>query len=190
MNKTNQFSKNPNFTKRDVDGDSLKRSQCGHCGFIDYQNPKVVIGSAVRHGEKILMCKRAIEPRAGFWTLPAGYMELGETLEDGAKREAWEEACIEIEHDGVLGVFSLPHISQVQVMFRSKLKTERFAAGPESLEVALFSWQNIPWKELAFPSVVWTLAALRQTWNAENFAPMGNPPEGRFGFPLTKPPID
>lgn len=190
MSSSDEFSKPQNFTKRLVDGDSLHRDVCGHCGFIDYQNPKVVVGSAVRHGEKILMCKRTIEPRAGYWTLPAGFMELGETIEDGAKREAWEEARIEIEHEGVLGVFSVPHISQVQVMFRSKMIKPTYEPGPESLEVTLFDWQTIPWTALAFPSVLWTLDALRASWNKDRFVPATNPDADEFAFPAGGPPRD
>ncbi len=190
MSSENEFPNSPNFTKRLVDGDSLHRSVCGHCGFIDYQNPKVVVGSAVRFGEKILMCRRAIEPRKNLWTLPAGYLELGESAEDGAKREAWEEARIEIEHEGVLGVFSVPHISQVQVMFRSKMIKPTYDAGPESLEVALFDWQTIPWTALAFPSVLWTLDALRASWNKDRFVPVSNPDDNRFAFPAGGPPRD
>ena len=108
------------------------------------------------------MCRRAIEPRRGFWTLPAGYFEHGETLEEGTAREAWEEVQAEITLDGVLGLFSIGRIGQVQVIFRACFTTPeapRFAAGPESLEVALFPWSHIPRGEIAFPSVGWALDA-------------------------------
>jgi ADP-ribose pyrophosphatase YjhB (NUDIX family) len=134
------------------------------------------------------MCKRAIEPRKGFWTLPAGYLELYETTEEGARREAMEEACAKIEIDRVLAVFSLAHISQIQVLYRAHLADPAIAAGPESEEVALFEWAEIPWAEIAFPSVVWTLAAHKRNWGRNDFAPAGNPPEGEFQFPLTNAP--
>lgn len=188
MSDDDQFPHAPDFIKRVPGGDSLHRSVCVRCGFIDYQNPKVVVGSAVRHGDKVLMCRRAIEPRKNFWTLPAGFMETGETLEQGASREAWEEARIKIEFDGVLGVFSVPHISQVQVMYRARLIGETFEPGPESLEVKLFAWDDIPWTELAFPSVLWTLDALRANWNADCFVPATNPTAGQFSFPPSGPP--
>lgn len=190
MTDESEFPHDPHFIKRVPDGDSLQRSVCGRCGFIDYENPKIVAGSAVLAGDKILMCKRAIEPRKGFWTLPAGFMESGETVEDGAKREAWEEACIDIELDGLLGVYSVPHISQVHVMFRSKLIGDHFAPGPESLEVKLYEWKDIPWTDLAFPSVLWTLDALRMNWGKDSFAPATNPNPDDFKFPPAGPPRD
>ena len=108
-----------NFVRAIPDGDTHERNVCGDCGFVAYENPKVVVGSVVVTDGKILMCKRAIEPRRGFWTLPAGYMELGETVEEGAAREAMEEAGADIAIDGVLGVFSIARIGQVQVIFRA-----------------------------------------------------------------------
>jgi len=188
MSDDNDFPHAPNFIKARPDGDLLERDVCERCGFVDYQNPKVVVGSAVLHGNKILMCKRAIEPRKGYWTLPAGYLELYETTEEGARREAMEEACAKIEIDRVLAVFSVPHISQIQVLYRATLIDSNVAAGPESEEVALFEWDEIPWNEIAFPSVVWTLAALKMNWGRNDFAPAQNPPEGKFTFPLTRAP--
>ncbi len=189
MSEKTDYQHAPLFIKRRPDGDLLERSVCGRCGFVDYQNPKIVVGSAVRHEDKILMCRRAIEPRKGYWTLPAGYLELYETAEEGARREALEEACASIEIDRVLAVFSIAHISQMQIIYCAHLATPEIAAGPESIEVAFLSWEEIPWEEIAFPSVVWTLAALREVWNEKNFAPFSNPPEGKFSFPLTKAPM-
>ena len=101
-----------------------------------YENPKVVVGSVVVAGDAVLMCRRAIDPRRGFWTLPAGYLELGETVEEGARREAWEEARARIALDGILGVFSISRIGQVQVIFRARFEgAPAYAAGEESLEV-------------------------------------------------------
>jgi ADP-ribose pyrophosphatase YjhB (NUDIX family) len=150
------------FVRRVPEGDDRERLVCGDCGFVAYENPKIVVGSVVAEGGRILLCRRAIEPRRGFWTLPAGYMENGETVEQGAAREAWEEAQARIALDGVLAVCSIPRISQVQILFRARLAEPGFAAGPESLEVGLFAWEDIPWDEIAFPTVKWALDAWRR----------------------------
>ncbi len=165
----------PRFKRRIPDGDTTERYVCGDCGHIYYSNPKIVVGSVVTDGGKILLCRRAIEPRKGFWTLPAGFLEEHETPEDGAKREAKEEAECEIVLDALLAVYSVPRISQVQLMYRALLKTPQFAPGPESLEVALFAWEDIPWTELAFPSVAWALNHYRETKDQPVFAPRTNP---------------
>ena len=151
------------------------RRVCAHCQFIDYVNPKIVTGSVVTKNEKILLCRRAIEPRKGYWTLPAGFMEEGETVEDGARREAQEEACADIRIDQLLAVYSVPRIAQVQVMFRATLASG-IAAGPESEEVGLFDWKDIPWSELAFPTVVWALTHYAGTRHLAAFPPFANPP--------------
>ncbi|MGB3625216.1 MAG: NUDIX hydrolase, partial [Henriciella sp.] len=163
------------FDMRVPEGDDRERRVCGTCGFIDYQNPRIVAGSVVTRGAKILLCKRAIEPRKGYWTLPAGYMELGETVEAAAAREAMEEACAKIDIDRVLAVYSVPRIGQVQIMFRAELESE-IAAGPESLEVGMFDWKDIPWSDLAFPTVVWALTHYAQSRGLETFAPYATPP--------------
>jgi ADP-ribose pyrophosphatase YjhB (NUDIX family) len=124
------------------------------------------------------MCRRAIEPRRGFWTLPAGYLEHGETLEEGAAREVWEEAQAEIVLDGILGVFTISRIGQVQVIFRARFATPeapRFSAGPESEEVALFPWSHIPRGEIAFPSVNWALDAYHEAGRGPLGIPARNP---------------
>ncbi|MGA3003301.1 MAG: NUDIX hydrolase [Acetobacteraceae bacterium] len=170
------------FERRIPEGDDRERMICVDCGHIDYQNPKVVVGTVVTWNGKVLMCRRAIEPRRGFWTLPAGYLELGETLEEGAAREAMEEATAAISLDGILGVFSVARIGQVQVIFRGRFADPvqpQFAPGPESLEVALFDWDQIPWNDIAFPTVHWALNA----WNACRSGPLGLP----AGNPLTDP---
>jgi ADP-ribose pyrophosphatase YjhB (NUDIX family) len=138
-------------------GDNRERMTCPDCGYIAYENPKVVVGSVVRDGERVLLCRRAIEPRLGFWTLPAGYLELHESTVAGAMREAREEACAEIAIEGLLAVYNIPRLSQVQIIYRARLATSAIAAGPESQEVRLFAWEEIPWEELAFPSVHWAL---------------------------------
>src|SRR5204862_2848672 len=122
------------------EGDNRERMICAECGFVLYDNPKIVVGSVARWGDRILLCRRAINPRRGFWTLPAGYLELHETTAEGARREAREEALADIELEGVLAVYSIPRLSQVQVMYRARLVSPSIAAGPESEAVALFGW--------------------------------------------------
>jgi ADP-ribose pyrophosphatase YjhB (NUDIX family) len=126
-------------------------------------------------GDHILLCRRAIEPRKNFWTLPAGYLEEHETPEAGAMREAREEANAEIAIDSLLAVYAVPHISQVHLMYRAKLAQPAFSAGPESLEVKLFSWEEIPWGELAFPSVKWALDHWKESKDLKGFSPFTNP---------------
>ncbi len=171
-------SRMPDFVRRIPEGDNRERLICADCGHIAYDNPKVVVGSVVVADGAVLMCRRAIEPRRGFWTLPAGYLEHGETLEEGAAREAWEEAQAEIALDGILGVFSISRIGQVQVIFRARFASSgvpRFAAGPESLEVALFPPPRIPRDAIAFPSVIWALDAWERAGSAPLGVPTGNP---------------
>lgn len=164
------------FRKLVPDGDSVERNICGHCGFVDYQNPKIVVGAVVRHEGRILMCRRAIEPRSGFWTIPAGYMELGETPEAGAAREAMEEACATIRIESLLAIYSVPRISQVQLIYRATLADPSIAAGPESTAVALYGWDEIPHDEIAFPTVHWMLAAEKAVQEGKGGAPFTNPP--------------
>jgi ADP-ribose pyrophosphatase YjhB (NUDIX family) len=140
------------------EGDFLPRHVCDACGEIHYQNPKLVVGSVPEFEGRILICKRGIEPRLGYWTIPAGFMENDETLEVGAAREALEEACIDVEIGSLLLLANVTYARQVHVFFRSRMRTPRFATTPESLEVRLVEERDIPWAELAFPS---TEAALR-----------------------------
>ncbi|MCH8686061.1 NUDIX hydrolase [Pedomonas mirosovicensis] len=169
------MSEDHSFSRRIPPGDTLLRRVCDTCGFVDYENPKIVVGAVVRQGEQVLLCRRAIEPRHGFWTIPAGFMELNETAEEGARREAREEACADIRITGLLAVYSIPRISQVQLIYVAEL-TGGFAPGPESLEVRLFDWDDIPWDELAFPSVHWALRHRREVWEKTACAPFVNPP--------------
>lgn len=150
------------FVRRTPQGDDRERLTCSDCGFIAYENPKVVVGSVVAAGRGVLLCRRAIEPRRGFWTIPAGYMEMNETVAEGAAREAWEEARARIALDGVLAVYSVARLGQVQVIFRARLAEPGFEAGPESLEVRAFAWEDIPWGDIAFPTVRWALHAWRE----------------------------
>ena len=175
----------PDFVKRTPEGEDRERLVCPACGYIAYENPKVVVGSVVVAGGSVLLCRRAIDPRRGFWTLPAGYLEQGETIEEGAIREAWEEARAAIDLDGILGVFSISRIGQVQVIFRARFagnpRAPTFSAGPESLETRLFEYEEIPWKDLAFPSVHWSLQAWRRIGAAPLGAPARNPPQDPQG---------
>ena len=146
------------FIRKVPQGDDRERQICADCGYVAYENPKIVVGTVVTAEDgRILLCRRAIQPRMGYWTLPAGYMEMNETVAEGAQREAWEEAQARIALDGVLAVYSIARLGQVQVIFRGRLAEPGFAAGPESLEVRLFAWDEIPWDSIAFPSVVWAL---------------------------------
>jgi ADP-ribose pyrophosphatase YjhB (NUDIX family) len=160
-------------------GDDRERLVCLACGFVNYENPKVVVGAVVTFEDKFLLCRRGIEPRRGFWTIPAGYLEQHEDTVAGARREAREEAGAEIKVDALLAVYSIPRISQVQLVYRAILEGG-FAPGRESLEVSLFAWADIPWRDLAFPSVHWALEHHRQAASASVFAPFGNP-LGRMG---------
>jgi ADP-ribose pyrophosphatase YjhB (NUDIX family) len=162
--------------RRVPEGDNRERLVCPDCGFIHYDNPKVVVGAVATWEDRILLCLRAINPRRGFWTLPAGYLELNETVIDGARREAWEEARAEIEIDGLLGLYNVPRISQVQIFFRARLVSPDVSAGPESEEVGLFTWDEIPWDDLAFPSVRWALDHFRELGGTGEIFARFNPP--------------
>lgn len=165
------------FTKKIPDGDSRLRAVCGDCGWIDYINPRIVVGAVVLAADgRILLCRRSIEPRRGFWTLPAGYLEEREAVEAGTLREAREEANATIELEGLLAVYSVPRISQVQLMYRARLASPEFSPGEETLETKLFTWDEIPWNELAFPSVTWALNDWAATKDLTVWAPRTNPP--------------
>ncbi|WP_213877255.1 NUDIX hydrolase [Pseudomonas sp. dw_358] len=144
-------------TQRIPEGDNRLRFVCTQCDVIHYQNPNIVAGCVPVWGDQVLLCRRAIEPRLGYWTLPAGFMENGETLAQAAARETDEEACARVSGLELYTLFDLPHISQVHVFFRAQLVDLDFAVGPESLEVQLFDERSIPWAELAFPTVGRTL---------------------------------
>ena len=143
--------------QRIPDGDTLPRYVCSNCGTVHYQNPKVVVGCLPEWEGQVLLCKRAIEPRHGLWTLPAGFLENGETILAGAERETAEEARARVEVDALYTVISLPQINQLYVMFRARLLDLGFGPGPESLEVRLFDEAEIPWNELAFRTITRTL---------------------------------
>ncbi len=150
-------------------GDNLPRYVCDVCGSIHYQNPKIVAGCVAVWQERILLCRRAIEPRYGLWTLPAGFMENGETTHQAAARETLEEACAQVINLTLYGLFNLPHINQVYIMFRGELSTPGVSAGPGSLEVALFTEEELPWRALAFPVVRETLRLFCQDRRTDRY---------------------
>jgi ADP-ribose pyrophosphatase YjhB (NUDIX family) len=147
----------PRLESRIPEGDSLPRFVCAACGTIHYQNPKVVVGCLPEWEGRVLLCKRAIEPRYGLWTLPAGFLENGETLAAGAMRETLEEAHARVDVGDLYTVISLPQINQVYMMFRANLVDLNFGPGSESLEVALYGEADIPWEALAFRTITRTL---------------------------------
>ena len=176
----------PAFHLSTPTGEDRERRVCDHCGWVDYRNPRIVVGSVVtwtppgpdgKPGAEpqILMCRRAIEPRRGYWTLPAGFMETGETVEAAAARETREEAECEITIDALLAVYDVVHVQQVQMMFRATLAEPKFSPGPESLDVRLYAWADIPWDEISFPSVRWALHHWRAARGRTGFAPYTNP---------------
>ena len=171
----------PDFERIVPAGDTREREVCKTCGYIAYENPKIVVGSVVAEGGRVLLCRRSIEPRAGFWTLPAGFLELNETTAEGAMREAMEEANAAITLEGILALYNVSRIGQVQILYRAHFTTPGIAAGEESLEVRMFAWDEIPWGEIAFPTVHWALHAWRQTADAPLAAPFGNPVEDSRG---------
>ena len=139
------------------EGDSRERHVCENCQTVHYQNPKIVCGCLPVWEGKVLLCRRAIQPRQGYWTLPAGFMENGETTPEAAARETWEEAQARVTMGELYAVFNIRHISQVYMMFRAELVDGAYGVGEESLEVRLFAEDEIPWEELAFPSITRTL---------------------------------
>ncbi|MBO6556658.1 MAG: NUDIX hydrolase [Pseudomonadales bacterium] len=144
-------------TEQIPEGDNRLRFVCIQCEVVHYQNPKVVTGCLPFHEDKVLLCKRAIAPRSGYWTLPAGFLENGETAAEGALRETMEEANANAEVLDLYTLFSLPHISQIYMFYRARLIDLDFHPGIESLDTRLFSESEIPWQELAFPVITETL---------------------------------
>jgi ADP-ribose pyrophosphatase YjhB (NUDIX family) len=157
--------------KRVPPGDNLPRWVCDQCGEIHYENPRVVVGSIPEFEGKVLLCRRAIEPRYGYWTLPAGFMENGESTAQAALRETLEEAGAQVELGAPFSMISVPHVNQVHLFYRARLRELDFKAGEETLEVALWEEARIPWNEIAFRTVGLTL----KRW----FADRGR---GAFGF--------
>jgi ADP-ribose pyrophosphatase YjhB (NUDIX family) len=166
------MSKDIRFTRRVPPGDDIERAVCDRCGFVDYENPRIVVGSVATWEDRVLLCRRAIEPRSGYWTLPAGYLERNESPEEGALREAWEEARARLAIDQLLATYAITRISQVQLIYRARLVDPEVSAGPESREVRLFSWGDLPPADrIAFPSVRWALEDFRASCSEAVFAP-------------------
>jgi ADP-ribose pyrophosphatase YjhB (NUDIX family) len=134
-------------------GDNRPRAVCGECGAVHYVNPKLVVGCVPEFQGQILLCRRAIEPRLGFWTVPAGFMEIGETLPEAALRETWEEALARVELGRLFSIVDVVHAGQVHVFFEGRLLRPEFGAGSETLETRLFGPEDIPWPALAFQSI-------------------------------------
>jgi len=145
------------LTYRVPPGDSLPRAVCDACGSIHYENPRMIVGCVVEWQGKVLLCKRAIEPRYGLWTVPAGFLENGETTAAGAQRETLEEANARVEIDALFALYNLPHINQVYMLFRGRLLDADFGAGAETLETRLVDEHEVPWNEIAFVTVRNTL---------------------------------
>lgn len=144
-------------TLRVPPGDTLERHVCNACHVIHYQNPRMVVGCIVEWDDRVLLCRRAIEPRHGLWTVPAGYLEKGETVEQGAERETLEEANARVEIGPLYAVYNIPHIGQVYMLFRARLLDASVHPGAETLEVGLYTETEIPWDQLAFATVRNTL---------------------------------
>jgi ADP-ribose pyrophosphatase YjhB (NUDIX family) len=159
------------LSRRVPPGDSLPRDVCDACGNVHYQNPKLVVGTVPDWQGRVLLCRRAIEPRYGYWTLPAGFMENDETAAQAALRETLEEAGAHIELDAPFSLISVPRVNQVHLFYRARLADLGFKPGVESLEVALFDEAKIPWKEVAFRTVGLTL----KHWFADRAS-------GSYGF--------
>ncbi len=138
-------------------GDHMPRRVCPGCGAVHYENPRIVVGCVPEHAGRILLCRRAIEPRRGYWTVPAGFMENGETMEAGAARECQEEALATVAIGSLLALVNIPEAQQVHVFFRARLTTSAFGAGEESLEAMLVDAADIPWQDIAFPSTTFAL---------------------------------
>jgi ADP-ribose pyrophosphatase YjhB (NUDIX family) len=159
------------LVRRIPPGDSVPRDVCDACGNVHYQNPKLVVGTVPEWEGRILLCRRAIEPRYGYWTLPAGFMENGETTGEGAARETLEEAGARVELLAAFSMISVPYVNQIHVFYRARLLDLDFAPGVESLELALVEEAQIPWKDIAFRTVGLTL----KHWFADHA-------RGSFGF--------
>jgi len=139
------------------EGDTLPRHVCPSCGTVHYQNPKVVVGCLVEWNNRVLLCRRAIDPRRGYWTLPAGFLENRETTLQGAVRETLEEAQAQVTDAALFSLLNVSHINQIHIFYRARLVDGAFAAGHETLEADLFAEGDIRWQELAFPTVLFTL---------------------------------
>jgi len=146
-----------NISLRIPEGDNRERFVCPDCSTIHYQNPNIVSGCLPVWEDKILLCRRAIEPAHGLWNIPSGYLENGESVADGARREVWEEAIARVEIDYLITLYNLPKINQIYLQFVGQLVDGKFGVGEESLECQLFAEAEIPWDEMAFTSSTFTI---------------------------------
>ena len=145
------------FTREIPEGDNRVRMVCRDCGFIHYENPRIVVAAVATFDDRILLCRRAIPPRRGHWTVPGGFMENNETTTEAAIRETLEETGASVVIRDLLGVYSLPHIGQVHLVYRARMESAHVEAGPECFEARLFGVDEIPWDDLAFPTNTWAL---------------------------------
>ena len=145
------------------ESDDRLRKVCLDCGYIAYENPKIITGAVCTWKNKFLMCKRAIEPRKGYWTIPAGYLEVNETTAEGAKREVWEEACASTNIISLIGIYEIPRISQIYIVYKAEMTNSNHRPGLESETVMLCEYEEIPWDDLAFSSVRWSLEHFQST---------------------------
>ncbi len=165
----------PHFVTRVPAGDERERLVCTTCGFVHYDNPKLVVGAVCTWEDRFLLVRRAIEPRLGFWTIPSGFMELGETTQAGAAREVMEEAKARVTIGDLLAIYNLPHISQVHLVYRATMDDPQHGPGIESLESALLRWDEIPWDHLAYPTVHWALTQFNAVRHQATIPPQTNP---------------
>lgn len=161
-------------------GDAHERDVCRACERVHYHNPRVVVGVVATWGERVLLCRRAIEPRRGYWTIPAGFLELGETTQAGARRESREEAGVSPEIERLLAVYELVHVEQVMLVYSARLTGPELAPGVESLDARLFAWDEVPWQELAFPTVRWALRYHQEVAGRPGYPPHTNPSDERL----------
>lgn len=140
-------------------GETRQRYICGDCHAIHYHNPRVVVGCIATYGERVLLCRRAIEPKSGLWTIPAGFLECGETTQAGAAREAWEEACAMVDDLVLFRIAEAPEIDEIYMVYRCQLRSPDVRPGPESKEVGLFAYHEIPWGYISFPKIAYLLKA-------------------------------
>lgn len=153
-----------------VEGDHRLRFVCNHCMTIHYQNPRIIVGCVPVWEDKVLLCRRGIEPQLGFWNLPGGFYEIGESLETGAMREAMEEAGLSMKIGRMLGIYSVLHAAQVHIHYEGILDHDKFCLTPESTEIKFFSENEIPWSELAFQSNTLSLKHYFECRNSGNWS--------------------
>jgi ADP-ribose pyrophosphatase YjhB (NUDIX family) len=169
----------PDFTdrfRREIpDGDNRARMVCQDCGFIHYENPRIVVGAVATLDDQILLCRRAIPPREGYWTVPGGFMENNETTEEAAIRETLEETGASIDVCDLLALYSLPHIGQVHMVYRAEMTAPKIEVGPECTEARLFAVEELPWDELAFPTNTWALSHFLEARGEPVIAPRTAP---------------